>query len=280
MKQLIVGADGSEVAGDAVAWSGRLAAALGAEVLAVNCFRPSYSEMPPEVHDHLLADCERALAESWVVPAVEAGAEVRTVVREGDPRDQLMAVAEDEGADLLVLGRTGIGGGPGFLHLGSVVEHAAHRYSGPLAVIPTGWSRGIERIVVGVDGSEGSRSAIAWVADIAPALHASVIAVQVQEPLVEWTPATSPDNWRRDVERHIDEWTAPLRESGVSAESVAQENLHPADGLLGVARARGGDLLVVGTRGLGGFTGLRTGGVALKVLHHASLPLALIPARP
>lgn len=277
MKRVIVGVDGSSVAGDAVAWAGRLAVGLGAEIVAVNCFRPPYSEMPPEVHDRLLADCERALAGAWVAPALDAGAEVRTLVRQGDPRDQLMAVADDEGADLLVLGRTGAGGGPGFLHLGSLVEHAAHHYSIPLAVIPAGWSRAIGRIVVGVDGSPESRSAVAWVAEIAPALDASVVAVQVQEPFVEWTPSSSPENWRRDVERHIEEWTAPLRELGVSVVSVAQEDLHPADGLLGVAARRRGDLLVIGTRGVGGFSGLRVGGVALKVLHHASLPLVLIP---
>lgn len=277
MRRVVVGVDGSSVAGDAVAWAGRLAAGVGAEVLAVYCFQRPYSEMPPDVHDRLWSEAERALAENWVEPALDAGAEVRTLVREGDPRDQLMAVADDEGADLLVLGRTGAGGGPGFLHLGSLVEHAAHHCSIPMAVIPAGWSRAIERIVVGVDGSEDSRSAIAWVAEVAPAWDASVVAVQVQEPFVEWTPASSPANWRRDVERHIEEWTAPLRESGVSVVSVAQEDLHPADGLLGVAAARSGDLLVIGTRGLGGFVGLRAGGVALKVLHHASLPLVLIP---
>jgi nucleotide-binding universal stress UspA family protein len=265
------------VAEGALVWAARLAAGFGAEVVAVNCFQPPYSEMPPDVHDRLLADCERSLAGAWVTPALQVGAEVRTVVREGDPRDQLMAVADDEGADLLVLGRTGAGGGPGFLHLGSLVEHAAHHCSIPMAVVPAGWSKAIERIIVGVDGSKDSRSAIAWVAETAPALDASVVAVQVQEPFVEWTPESSPDNWRREVERHIEEWTAPLRESGVPVVSVAQEDLHPADGLLGVAAARRGDLLVIGTRGVGGFIGLRAGGVALKVLHHASLPLVLIP---
>ena len=120
---------------------------------------------------------------------------------------------------------------------------------------------------------------MAWVAEVAPALKASVVAVQVEEPYFEWTPVSSPDNWRRDVERNIKDWTSQLAESGVSVLALAQRDLHPADGLIGVATARHADLLVIGTRGVGGFTGLRAGGVALKVLHRASLPLVLVPGK-
>jgi nucleotide-binding universal stress UspA family protein len=39
-------------------------------------------------------------------------------------------------------------------------------------------------------------------------------------------------------------------------------------------------LLVVGSRGLGGITGLRLGATALKVLHHGQLPVVMVPAEP
>jgi nucleotide-binding universal stress UspA family protein len=279
MLRVAIGVDGSSIARDALLWGSKLAVGLGAEVLAVNCFRPPYAELSPKDHDRLLAEREKALGGPWTASAREVGADVSTVVGQGDPRTTLLSIAEAEGVDLLVLGRTGAGGGPGFLHLGSVVEHAAHHSSIPLAVVPAGWSGPVERIVVGVDGSPESLAAVAWVAKIAPALNTAVMAVTVKEPFVEWTPATSPDNWRRDVEHHIAEWTAPITESGVSVLTVAQRDLHPADGLLGVATARHADLLVIGTRGLGGFAGLRAGGVALKVLHHASLPLVLVPGK-
>lgn len=102
-------------------------------------------------------------------------------------------------------------GDPGFVHLGSVVQHAAH--------------------------------------------HAT------------------------DAERDIDAWATPLAEAGVSVTAIAQRDLHPADGLLGVAAPRKADLLVAGTRGLGGFSSLRAGSVALEVLHRAGLPLVPVPTR-
>ena len=86
-----------------------------------------------------------------------------------------------------------------------------------------------------------------------------MIAVTVEEPIVVWTPSWDERNWRRDVERDIETWVAPLADAGVSVEAVASEKPASGDGLVGVASARAADLLVLGTRGLGGFTGLRFG---------------------
>ena len=279
MKHITVGVDGSGVARDALMWASSVAITLDAEVVAAHCFRHPYAEVNPEDHERLLAERQHTLSGDWTAPASHIGAKVRAVVTEGDPRDALLSIAEVETSDLLVLGRTGAGGGPGFLHLGSVVEHAAHHTSIPLAVIPPGSSEAGDRIVVGVDGSKESLAAVSWVTEIATALDATVIAVNVAESHLGRTPASSPDNWQRDVERNIEQWTAPLSGAGVTVLSVAQRDLHPADGLLGVATARHGDMLVIGTRGVGGFAGLRAGGVALKVLHHASLPLILVPGK-
>ena len=150
--RLVVGVDGSEAAAAALAWAGPLAANAKAEIVAVNAFRNPWSEMPPDEHERLLKERKEELAEAWVRPAIDAGASVRTTVLEGDPRDVVLDVAESEEADLVVLGRTGQGGGPGFLHLGSVVEHAAHHTGQPLAVIPSTATGPIGRIVLGVDG--------------------------------------------------------------------------------------------------------------------------------
>ena len=140
MRRMVVGVDGSSVARDALVWSATMAAKLGAEVLAVNCFQRPYSEMNPETHDRLLTERKALLTDGWTGSAAEVGADVRALVGEGDPRNVLLPMAETEGADLLVLGRSGAGGGPGVLHLGSVVEQAAHHSSIPLAVVPAGWS--------------------------------------------------------------------------------------------------------------------------------------------
>ncbi|MDH3752512.1 MAG: universal stress protein [Acidimicrobiia bacterium] len=277
MKPFVVGVDGSAAAAAALRWAAELAVVVDTEILALNAFERPYAELSPEENERLVLERRSRLAEDWIRPALEIGASVRTRVHGGDPREVVLELAEAEDASVLVLGRTGRSGGPGFLHLGSVVEHVAHHTRQPLAVIPETASGPIRRIILGVDGSPESLHAVTWCAEIARAVEATVVAVTVDEPSYEWAPASSPKNWRRDVEHGIDQLVAPLAAAGTAVTSLAQRNRHPADGLLDAASERGGDLLVIGTRGAGGFTGLRAGGVAMKVLHRASLPLVLVP---
>lgn len=275
MDRILVGMDASAAAADALEWAAAVGEAVDAKVFAVNALQSPYAEVSPADRDRLVAEREAAL-DGWIAAATRDPS-VEAMVRNGDPRQVLLSEADAHGADVVVLGRTGAGGGPGFLHLGSVVEYAAHHSSIPLAVIPPGRRRPPERVLVGVDGSSESLAAVTWVASLAP-IGPQVAAVQVVEPYVEWTPPTSPKNWRRDVERDLERWTSPLTEAGLSVTPIAQRDFHPADGLLGLAAARNADLVVVGTRGVGGFKGLRAGGVALKILHRAGLPLVLVPA--
>ena len=79
------------------------------------------------------------------------------------------------------------------------------------------------------------------------------------------------------AQQDVTTWAAPIEEAGVPVTPVAVRNVRPADGLLLAAAEHEADLLVVGTRGLGGFSGLRIGGTALRLLHRAELPLVAVP---
>ena len=74
------------------------------------------------------------------------------------------------------------------------------------------------------------------------------------------------------------EWTAPLARAAVDLELVVSEGRRPLDALMLAIAAHGGDLLVLGRRGTGGFDGLPSGGLALAALHRAQVPLVLISA--
>lgn len=276
MKRIMVGVDGSSAGSAALRWGGALARAAGTELTAVHAYRRPYAEIPSSEHARMLEE-RREIVGRWLQPVVEAGTRARFDVIEGDPRLVLTHAADRDESELLVLGRTGRSGGPGFLHLGSVVEHVAHDTQRPLAVIPSDAPGAITRVVLGVDGSPASAAAVEWCAEVAGAVAAEVVAVTVEEPIAEWTPNWDERNWRRDAERSLHAWATPLAEAHVAVETIPAEHLYPADGLLGVAAARGADLLVIGTRGAGGFLGLRFGGLAMKVLHRASLPLVLVP---
>lgn len=276
MKQILIGIDGSKAGFAALRWSTQLAVATQSPMMAVTAFERPYMEINlPDLQQMLKQ--RRVDLDEWIQPAIDAGAIVRSEVVEGDPRAVVTEFAERGDTGLVVLGRSGRGGSPGWLHIGSVAEHAAHHLGRSLAVIPADSQDRIRRIVVGLDGSPASAAAAAWVAEVAPKMGADVVAVTVEEPIVEWTPSWDESNWRRDAVRSLETWTAPISATGVELDLVPAERLYPADGLLGVATRVDTDVLVVGTRGTGGFLGLRMGGVALKLLHRASMPLVLVP---
>ncbi len=279
MKRIMVGLDGSAASTAALRWSATLAAATDAELVGLHAFRHPYAEVPVSEHERMLAERAEIIDQGWLRPAVDSGARVRSQIIEGDPRRVLPAAARDGDVDLLVLGRTGQGVGPGFLHLGSVVEHLAHDAPVPLAVIPSDATEVTRQIVLGLDGSPAAKAATTWCRETASAVGAQVVAVVVREPILEWTPSWDEQNWRRDAEHDLANWTANMTAAGVDVELAPTENLHPVDGLLGVAAERAADLLVIGTHGAGGFLGIRFGGVAMKTLHHAKIPLVMVPAR-
>jgi nucleotide-binding universal stress UspA family protein len=136
-------------------------------------------------------------------------------------------------------------------------------------------------IVVGVDGSDGSRRALEWVARAAPASGGRVLAVHVltfnHELLRDLTLDTM-RTWRRDLEMDLrTRWVMPLIERGVDHRGLLVEADSRADGLLQTAYREGGDLLVVGAKGHGGLADRVLGGVSYRVTQHARLPVVVVP---
>lgn len=152
------------------------------------------------------------------------------------------------------------------------------------------------RIVVGVDGSAGSLAALRFALEEARLRGATLHAVLAWRlPLYEGVPGpfvvelpagTAPPleearaALQREAERVLDE---AVREGaggagpGVEIRREAVEAA-PAEALL--EAARGADLLVVGSRGHGGFAGLLLGSVGLRCARQAPCPVAIVPLRP
>jgi nucleotide-binding universal stress UspA family protein len=273
MKHILVGADGSEGAANAMRWASQLASRQGAELVVMTGFQPVDSELRPGRLETLLARQERELI-TWTEEARLADVPVRTVVQHDDPGPAILAVADREGTDLIVVGRVGRSAGPGLLSFGSMAEWLAHHVDRPVAIIGGDAEPTTRNVLVAVDGSDGSRAAVAWVRDLGTSSDMRVVAVSVEEPLVEWTP----DEQRVELERRIrDDYAAELGAAGIEFEAVALTGTDVADALLRAARELWSDLVVVGARGLGDFTGLRIGGVALRTLHQAERPVVLVP---
>lgn len=137
------------------------------------------------------------------------------------------------------------------------------------------------KIVVGVDGSPGSRAALRWAFDEARIRRAALEVVTVwQFPVMTSLPAFGamppPDDMGEQAEAElrqvlVDEDVAPTDEVPVTT-VVAEGAAAPA--LL--EASEGADLLVVGSRGHGGFTGLLLGSVSHQCASHSECPVVVV----
>jgi nucleotide-binding universal stress UspA family protein len=186
-------------------------------------------------------------------------------------------------AELLVVGARGRGGFAGLL-LGSVSQHCIHHARGPVAVIRqdhAGPLRAVERIVVGLDGSNASQVALRWACSAAQAHGATLEVVHAWHPpySTAYTLAIPPVDaeaiehaGQELLDRSLD--GVDLRGARPPVEKVLVMG-SAAQALLDAAK--GADLVVVGTRGVGGFTGLLLGSVSHQIAHHAPCPVVIVP---
>ena len=138
--KIVLGIDGSEVSFRAVAWCAQYAGALGAEVIATHAVElPVYPStvgfVPMPVY--LPADREKLqklLVDEWCDPLAKAKVPFRPLLLEGNPAEVIRNTADEEDADLVVVGRRGLGGFAEVL-LGSTSHYLSHHLKRPLLII-------------------------------------------------------------------------------------------------------------------------------------------------
>lgn len=143
------------------------------------------------------------------------------------------------------------------------------------------------RIVVGVDGSPGSRSALRWAITHARLIGAEVDAVIAwQDPVMVGYTYGVPALYEADAlaagaEKTVDQTVAEVTadmDAAVDVRTMVFEG-HAADVLL--RAAVGSQLLVVGSHGHGTFAGMVLGSVSQHCVQHAPCPVVVVPdARP
>ena len=278
---IVVGADGSEHGVAAVRWAAATAVAYGLP-LTVLYARPDALGEPT-----LVGEPTGVLgAAAAFARAAAPGVQIRALQMPDAPVPSLLAVGEN--ADVLVLGSRGIEGFRGLL-LGSTTMHVAPYAQCPVVVVHSGLEGGLPfentegltgnpgQVVLGYDGSPASNRAAAFAFRHAEAIGCGVVAVSVEATRGE--PETHEFN-PEDATPGSDSsaFHSPVIVTATSFPDVPVSYVtgtgRPAEVLL--AEAAGAELLVVGSRGSGGFSGLIMGSVTQKVLAHASCPVAVL----
>ena len=142
---IVVGTDGSDTAREAVRQAAELAARLGATLRIVSAYEPvpagrlreEAQQMPPDLEWMVnpREDVDATLRDA-ADTARASGVEAETYARQGDPADAILDVAEEQSADLIVVGNKGMTGARRFL-LGSVPNRVSHNAPCSVLIIRT-----------------------------------------------------------------------------------------------------------------------------------------------
>jgi len=142
----------------------------------------------------------------------------------------------------------------------------------------------MRRLLVAYDGSDNAKRALQYVVDLARdtgmALQVHVVNVQ-HEPIIygEYVTSAMIDELNNSLMAKsrsvLDEAAAMLQAGGLTCETHTQLG-NVAEQINDAVKRLGCDTVVMGTRGLGSFTGLVLGSVASRVIHEVSVPVLLV----
>ena len=285
---IVVGVDGSPGGDAAIDWAAAEAQRRHRPLHLVHVYSHEYPlstfGAPPDEdarNAQAVALLEKAVARA---KAAGPGLDVTTTVHPDVPAGALVAASRR--ADSVVVGTRALGGVRSAI-LGSVSLQVAMHADCPVVVVRArpeaevapGPSEG--RVVVGIDGSEGSEAALGYAFAEASSRRCGLTVVHawwlefVESALVT-APMTS--DWsdiaqsqQLMVSESMAGWGEKFPDVEVRQHVVRS---YPVEALS--QESAGAELLVVGSRGRGGFAGLVLGSVSQGVLHHAHCPVAVI----
>ncbi|MFC8190330.1 universal stress protein [Cellulomonas sp. NPDC057328] len=297
--EVLVGVDGSAASLHALDWALHEARTRGCGVRVLVAYAlPSFTAASLDggyaaLDDDTIRAGAQSVLDEALLHARDAGVPVEGRVVTGDAAAVLVDASRS--VDLAVVGTRGRGGFADRL-LGTVSSALpAHAWC-PTVVVPLRDERGapveedpapvrpVRRIVVGVDGSPPAEAALRlaireaerWGAEL---YAISGVPVHAMTGVLAWLPsAVDHDQVLRDVAEGLD----VVVDRALAGHPGLEVKRHVLDGTgaeLLTEFSAATDLIVVGSRGRGGFAGLLLGSTSQAVLHHARCPVMVVTAR-
>ncbi|MFF7250147.1 universal stress protein [Embleya sp. NPDC008237] len=285
---IIVGVEHTDAGRLAVVWAADEAARRGLPLRLVHALDwPAGADRDPEANPHRqtwsgrFRDAGlRALAEAAVLASGRhAELVVDTALIDGEPTAVLRAQAPR--AAMIVLGSRRLSSATELLTTGGIAVPVTAHAPCPVVIVrePEHATPDPRTVVVGVDGSPRSASAVAYAFDEAARRDATLVAVQVRQPasglMMSLAMPEEIAEGRIRLAETLAGWSEKYPNVRVRREVVVG---HPVRTL--VKTAEHALCLVVGTRGVGGFRGMLLGSVSQGLIHHARCPLVVVPTTP
>ena len=274
---ILVGWDGSSSSEQALLWAAREARWRGTIMTICHAWTPGYVSGPPGddgAFDRAQRAGERSLTQGlrfarnvigpgWAQPLLAAGPAARVLCE------------HSADADLVVVGARGQGGLPGML-LGSVGQQVCAHARGRVVVVRGHWHPAAEYfpgpVVVGADGSADANAAIAFAAEEA---MQRAVPVQIVCALAD-APGGLGEAGR--IQEAVDHDVTCLEKQHPELAILRQVTFgQPRAALLEAAAEA--QLIVVGSRGRGGISGMLLGSVAQAIIHHSPCPVGVVHPR-
>jgi len=290
IKRVLFATDFSACADRAMGYALALAGAWKAE-LCVMTVLELYPGMDPEYTvnkmylDHLRDDANRQLA--VLEGKVKAAGQTMTSrIETGIPSQCVQTVAEEIGADLLVVGTHGRTGLDHVL-VGSTAERVVRIAPCPVLAVkadkgaaPAAQSPTIKRIVVPIDLSTCSLDALEYAVQFAKPLGASITILHALEPVAYGLDfsLSHAKEWREQrayLEKRLTVLTACVAAHGIQTDFALKPGL-PADSIASYVTGQGYDLMVMGTHGRRGLSHVLVGSIAGAMLRYAPCPVLTV----
>lgn len=288
---VMVGVDGSAPSLNALDWAAAHASKVGWRLHIVCAYAlPTFAAASLDggyatLDDAAIRDGAQAVLDEALERVSGRGTEVTSALETGDPAGVLVEASRN--VCLAVVGTRGKGGFAERI-LGTVSSALPAHAHCPTVVVP--YKDGgdlpipVKRIVVGVDGSVSAKGALKRAIEEAALWDAELTAISgipigTGTGLLGWLPTSvDSETLLADCKAGLDV-TVDRALGGRDDVTVRRHALDGTGAALLAEFSTAVDLVVVGTRGRGGFAGMLMGSTSQALLHHSACPVMVVPSR-
>ena len=269
---LLIATDGSEFSAGALRVGTRFAKRNKAELTTMSMVMIGVETegMAADVLQQAEAEARGVLAAAQAAAHAD-GYETRVELRAGvNPHKEIVRLADDRHADLIIMGRRGRRG-LALMMVGDSTRKVIGYADCSVLVVPRAADIWQQRILLATDGSRHGERAAEAAGQMAKIFGLPITVISVLRPKFD-------EVRRAEAQLEVSRVREALAQEGIEVDSAIIEGPEPGAMIVGFARQHGADLIVMGSHGRTGIGRLLLGGVAEQVIGQAACPVLVVKA--